>query len=53
MSYDMTTTDPHRPTDAFRDYLEEEVTRLAEAVSRGYARRDPRPQRTIGKSTDV
>jgi len=34
-------------------YLEEEVTRLAEAVSRGYARRDPRPQRTIGKSTDV
>jgi len=28
MSYDMTTTDPHRPTDAFRDYLEEEVTRV-------------------------
>jgi hypothetical protein len=27
MSYDTTTTDPHRPTEAFRDFLEEEVTR--------------------------
>lgn len=34
-------------------YLEEEVVRLAEAVSRGYARRDPRRERAIGKSADV
>lgn len=34
-------------------FLEEEVARLGEAVSRGYARRDPRRQRATGKSREV
>jgi len=34
-------------------FLEEEVARLAEAVSRGYARRDLRRQRETGKGRDV
>ena len=34
-------------------YLEAELARLAETVSRGYARRDVRPLRVVGKGDDV
>jgi hypothetical protein len=34
-------------------YLEAEVARLVETISRGYARRDVRPLRVVGKGEDV